>query len=183
MGYRWWGFIALFLFGAGLVIGLATPPSVSNLLAEEVAALGQMAKVLAPLPRPAILILIFLKNVSAVLLSFALSPVLCLTPVIALVVNGWLLGLVSVMVIEEKSVGYLLAGLLPHGIFEVPALIIGEAVALSFGSAVLSAVLKKKGREALLPSLRQNLRYLVAALMLFLPAAIIETYVTPLFIG
>jgi stage II sporulation protein M len=114
------------------------------------------------------------------LISFALSPIFCLVPVVALIINGGLLGFVSVLVIQEKSLGYLLAGLLPHGIFELPALIIGEAVALSFGTAMLLALLRKERRSQLLPNLRQNLRYLIVALALLLPAAIIETYITPL---
>ncbi|MGE5271976.1 MAG: stage II sporulation protein M, partial [Thiohalocapsa sp.] len=40
--------------------------------------------------------------------------------------------------VSEYSVGYLLAGLLPHGIIELPALFIGEAAALGFGSAAMS---------------------------------------------
>jgi len=129
-----------------------------------------------------VFVFILINNVSVVLISFALSPVFCLAPVIALIFNGGLLGLVSASVIQEKSLGYLLAGLLPHGIFELPALIMGEAVALSFGTAVLLALFKKERRKLLLPNLRQNLRYLVVALTLFLPAAIIETYITPLFL-
>ena len=115
-------------------------------------------------------------------MSFIFSPIFCLVPVLALFMNGWIIGLISTAVIEEKSLGYLLAGLLPHGIIELPAIIMGEAVALSFGAAVLLALFKKEKRKLLLPNLRQNLRYLVIALTLLLPAAIIETYVTPLFL-
>ncbi len=182
MRYKWWLFIAIFLFGAGLVLGLATPASIISFLSRDIAALEKLADILAPLPQPSVLVLVFIKNVSAILISFILSPIFCLTPVLALIVNGWLLGLVSAAVVQEKSVGYLLAGLLPHGIFELPALIMGEAVAFSFGTAVMLALLKKERRNLLLPNLRQNLRYLTVALVLLLPAAIIETYVTPLFL-
>ena len=97
-----------------------------------------------------------------------------------LTVNGWLLAFVSVIVSEERSLGFVLAGLLPHGIFELPALILGEAAALSFGAVVILALFKKERRSLLLPGLKQNLRYLMVALALLVPAAIIETYVTPL---
>ncbi|MDO8687680.1 MAG: stage II sporulation protein M, partial [Dehalococcoidales bacterium] len=72
---------------------------------------------------------------------------------------------------------------LPHGIFELPAFIIGEAVALSFGSTVLLAVFKKGDRNQLRLNLRQNFRYLTLAIFLLLPAAVMETYVTPLLLG
>ena len=184
MSYKRWLFVAIFLFGigfgGGLISGLATQGDIAGLFSEDVAALGEFADLLASLPQSSVFLLILIKNTSAVLISFALSPIFCLAPVVALIFNGGLLGFVSALVIQEKSLGYLLAGLLPHGIFELPALIIGEAVALSFGTAVLLALFKKERRSQLLPHLRQNLRYLIVALALLLPAAIIETYVTPL---
>jgi stage II sporulation protein M len=180
MSYKWWFLIAIILFGIGLALGLATPTSTLGPPAEDIAALEKLADFLAPLPQALVFVFIFIKNVLAVLISFVLSPVFCLVPVIALIVNGGVIGLASASVIQEKSLGYLLAGLLPHGIFELPALIMGEAVALSFGTAVILALFKKERRSLLLPNLKRNLRYLVIALILFLPAAIIETYVTPL---
>ena len=183
MSYKRWLFIAVLLFGIGLVLGLASTAGITDLLAEDVADLEELAELLSPLPQAAFFVFVLIKNVSAVLISFALSPIFCLVPVMALIFNGGILGLVSVLVVQEKSVGYLLVGLLPHGVFELPAFILGEAVALSFGTAVVLALFKKERRKLLLPNLRQNLRYLAVALILFLPAAIIETYVTPLFLN
>ena len=180
MSYKRWIFLAVFLFGIGLVWGLATPMSIISIFSEDVAALEELADFLTPLPQASVFVLIFIKNVSAVLISFVLSPIFCLVPVLALIINGGFLGSVSTLVIQEESLGYLLTGLLPHGILELPALIMGEAVALSFGVAVTLALFKKERRNLLLPNLRQNLRYLIVAFTLFLPAAIIETYVTPL---
>ena len=183
MSYKRWLFLAIFLFGSGLVLGLATPTDVTGLLSEDVGVLEEFADLLASLPQLSVFVLILVKNVSAILISFALSPIFCLMPIIALTFNGWLIGLVSTAVIQEKSLGYLLVGVLPHGIFELPALIMGEAVALSFGTAVILALFKKERRKLLLPNFKQNLRYLGVAFILLLLAAIIETYVTPLFLS
>jgi len=175
--------MAVFLFGVGLVLGSTIPIGSTGLLAQELAAVQDMAESLRPLPQSSILATIFVKNVGALLLSLVLSPFFCLIPIIALLFNGWLLGLVATRVIQEKSLAYLLAGLLPHGIFELPAFFIGEAVALSFGSTVLLAVFKKGDRNQLRLNLRQNFRYLTLAIFLLLPAAVMETYVTPLLLG
>ena len=86
------------------------------------------------------------------------------------------------MVVQEESLGLVLAGLLPHGIIELPALFMGEAAALSFGAMAIAALFKKGKRNMLLPNLKQNFKYLMVALALLLPAAIIETYITPLLI-
>ena len=173
----------MFLVGIGLVLGLATPIGTDDLLAEDITALDELIDFFGLLPQSFLLVLIFIKNVSAILISFAFSPIFGLAPVIALSFNGWLIGLVSTAVIEQESLGYLLAGLLPHGIFELPALIMGEAAALSFGAAVVMAVFQRERRKELLPNLKQNLKYLGIAAALFFPAAIIEVYLTPLFLG
>jgi len=175
-----WIFIAIFLFGIGLVFGFVAPASTTGLISEEVEALRELTALLASLPPALLAIFIFLKNASALLLSFLLSPILCLVPVMALILNGWLLAFVSTAVVQEKSLGYVLAGLLPHGIIELPALILGQAAALSFGAMAILALFNKESRSSLLPNLKQNLRYLMMALALLMPAAIIETYITPL---
>ena len=182
MSYKRWICIAVFLFGIGLAFGLTASAGIPGIIAEDITTLKELAGLLASLPLPLVVVLLFIKNVSVMVIGFALSPILCLAPALALVVNGWVLGLVSVIVSQEKSLGYVLAGLLPHGIFELPALILAQAAALSFGTMAILALFKRERRNLLLPNLKQNLRYLVVALVLLVPAAIIETYVTPLFL-
>jgi len=178
MTYRRWIIIAIFLFGAGVVLGL-TATGTDSLLSEELETIEELSSILSPF-NIFTFIFIFIKNVSTLLLSFVLSPILCLTPILALTLNGWLLAFVSVAVTQEKSLSFVVAGLLPHGIFELPALILGEAAALSFGTMVLLALFKRERRVLLLPGLRQNLKYLMVACALLLPAAIIETFITPI---
>lgn len=181
MSYKRWIFVAVCLFGIGMAIGLARPVAIADLLAEDLEALRELAAMLGPF-QVSTAIFIFLKNVSVLLLSFIFSPILCLLPILALILNGGLLSFVSVAVVQQESVGLLLAALLPHGIIELPALIIGEAAALSFGALAITALVSKERRNRLLPGLKQNLRYLAIACILLLPAAIIETYITPLFL-
>jgi len=178
MGFKWWISLAIALFGVGLVIGLVTPTEL-GLPYEYMAGLEELGRILVPFS-PVTAIIIFIKNVSVMLISFVFSPLLCLVPILTLAVNGWLMGFISVVVVQEEPVGYILAGLLPHGIFELPALIIAQAAALSFGVMVILALFKREKRSLLLPHLHRNLRYLVIACALLLPAAIIETYGTPL---
>ncbi len=182
MNNKGWLFVSVVLFGSGLLLGLTTPANAPKLITQDIAAIKEMAERLVSLPQPSVAAVIFIKNVSAVLFSFILSPILCLVPIVMLVVNGWLLGLVSVMVLQEKSLGFLLAGVLPHGILEIPAIIIGEAAAFNFGVTVMLGVFKKDREKLLMSSLKQNLRYLVISLVLLFLAAIVEAYITPLFL-
>ncbi|MFC1847578.1 stage II sporulation protein M [Chloroflexota bacterium] len=184
MSYKRWIFTAVFIFvigfGGGLTLAQPDPASTSNLLAEDIAALEELFDTLATLPQESVFMFIFFKNVSAILISFVLSPIFCLVPAMALFINGGLLGSISALVVQEQSLGFLLAGLLPHGVIELPAFIMGEAVALSFGTSVMLALFRRKREGPLLPHLKQNLRYLVVVIILLLPAALIETYLTPL---
>ncbi len=180
MSYKGWVLVAIALFAIGIAFGLATPASIADFLAEDLGAFEEQLGIILALPKLLMAIFIFIKNTSALVISFALSPILCLAPILALIVNGWLIAFVASAVVSEKSLSFLLAGLLPHGIFELPALILGEAAALSFGAMTIVALLKKERRKLLLPVLKQNLRYLMIALALLVPAAIIETYITPL---
>ena len=181
MSYKRWIFIAISIFGIGLVLGLATPSSIVS-LGDIVAAFEELGGSLVPFSIVTF-VFIFVNNVVALLLSFVLSPILCLAPVLSLTVNGWLLSFVSASVAQEKSLGFVLVGLLPHGILEIPALIMAQAAALSFGTMTMLALFKKEKRKLLLPNFKKNLKYLLIALALLLPAAIIETYVTPLLLN
>jgi len=179
--FKWWIITSICLFSIGLAAGLAVPTSATDLLSEELDYLKELASLLGPF-QASTAAFIFLKNVGAVLVSFLFSPILCLLPVFALTVNGLLLSFVSVMVLKEYSVGLLVAGILPHGVFELPALIIGEAAALSFGFMVILSLFNKEAREQLPANSKRSLRYLILSTALLVPAAIIETFVTPLFI-
>jgi stage II sporulation protein M len=179
MSYKKWVIIATSLFGIGLVLGLVVPTNTSSLFAQDSIALEEFADFLRALPQFIVFMAIFLNNAITLVLSFLLSPLLCLLPILSLVANGWLITFVVSAVLPERSLGFVLAGLLPHGIIELPAFIVGQAAALSFGTAVILALFKKDRRDLLTP-LKKNSKYLLIALALLLPAAIIETYVTPL---
>lgn len=223
MSYKRWIIVAVCLFGIGFAIGLAVPVGLTDILSEDMDAFRELAALLVPF-QVSTAVFILAKNISVVLFSFMLSPILCLFPVMSLVFNGLVIAFISAIVVQKESVGFVLAGLLPHGIFELPAFIIGEAAALSFGAMVITLLLRKQSRETLLATvkqdaghilravalffiigpfhttivfallkeetriplinnLKQNSRYLVIAFALLLPAAIIETYVTPLFLS
>ena len=221
MSFRIWVLVAICLFGIGLVGGLTARGIIADFIAEQIAAIQELGAILEPFTVP-MAVFILIKNITTLPLSFIFSPILCLLPILTLTVNGGLLSFISAMVIHEKSLGFLLAGLLPHGIFELPAIIIGEAAALSFGAMVMVLLVKhgwslvtsfvRKGgarillipvlftivgifpsiiilallnlqtRPVVIENLKQNAWYLVIACILLVPAAIIETYITPLFL-
>ncbi|MDD5127122.1 MAG: stage II sporulation protein M [Dehalococcoidales bacterium] len=186
MQFKRWLLIAAGIFvsgfAAGLVFGIINPEGLTAVLSEELAALQRLAGALRPFTFTTVLF-ILAQNSSTLLLSFLLSPVLCLFPVLALMFNGGLIAFIAVIAARQTSLASVLAGLLPHGIFEIPALIIGEAAAVSFGATAVAALFSAKQRKRLVPALKNSLRYLALAAALLVPAAIIETFITPLLLG
>jgi len=180
MNFKKWLIVAAGLFFIGMFVGFLAP---ADFISGEIADIEETAEELLDLPLLAILFFILFKNIASILVSFTLSPILLLVPVTALLLNGWVLGAVSVMVAGEESLGFVLAGILPHGIIEIPAFLIAEAAALSIGFTVLVALFRKEKRPQVAPAFKQNLRYLIIAMLLLIPAAIIETFITPIFIS
>jgi stage II sporulation protein M len=176
MRYRNWIIIATLVFSVGLLLGMVT----QNEALRDLIPIEEYGEMLSPLPQSDFFLFILFNNIFTLLLSFFLSPLLLVVPVLSLTANGWVLAFIGGWVVEQESLGFLLAGVLPHGVFELPALIIAQAAALSFGATVIVAVFREEKRPLVLPSLKQNTRYLGIALLLLVPAAIIETYVTPL---
>ncbi len=185
MRFRFWVLIAVGLFiigiGAGAAVYAIMPAGITDLFSQQLSDLGELGASLDPF-NVTTAIFIFFKNATALLFSFIFSPFLLVIPVLALLLNSALISYIAMVVIQKESFWLLLAGLLPHGIFEIPAFIIGEAAALSFGIAAITALCSKRSRGDLGDNFKKNARYLLLAFILLIPAAIIETFVTPLFI-
>ena len=185
MTYKKWIIISVVLFGIGVVLGLSTPLNIFSSMGglNPISDLQQLAGVIAPLPPVITFFIIFIRNVSVVVISCLLSPLFLVVPVLTLLVNGWVIGIVSVSVLQKQPLLFLLAGLLPHGIIELPALMIGEAIAFSIGLAVMTAVFRSEKRSTLAQDLKRSLRWLAVVSGMLLAAAAIEAFVTPLLIS
>ncbi len=186
MRFRFWVLISggLFIIGiiAGIIFSHTISAGISSLFYDQASALEDLVVGLDPY-QPTTAVFIYLKNALALVVSFLFSPFLCILPVFALLFNSAFLSYFSVLVVQEESLGFLLAGILPHGIIEIPALIIGEAAALGFGVSLIIALFTGNRSKMLLPAFKTNLKYLIVALALLVPAAIIETFITPLFLS
>lgn len=176
MSFKKWIFIAIFLFGIGMVLGTTASDTVANIFSEDLAALAELGSILEPFEVTTAIFILF-KNLLALLVSFFFSPFFGLMPVLALIVNGGLLSFISVIVVQEESLGFLIAALLPHGIIELPALIIGEAAALSFGTLGIMLLVRKESRTVLVSVIKQSLPRILLTLVLLLITGIFPTVI------
>jgi len=79
---------------------------------------------------------ILLNNLKASLSGLFLGFIFCILPFLICLVNGYVLGFVSKQVIHEAGILQLWR-LLPHGIFELPAVFISLGIGLRLGVYVL----------------------------------------------
>lgn len=129
---------------------------------------------------------LFFNNFLASVFSTALGAIpFVFLPVLPLITNAALMGALSAVI---DSMGYnvfslIMAAVVPHGIFELPALIISLALGLVICREITATLLRHKNRP-LTVLFTETVRVLVLAVVPLLAiAAFIETYITPLLIA
>lgn len=127
---------------------------------------------------------LFLNNTRAVVFIFALGAVsFSVLGIILYMVNislmGGLFGLVQLLGLHPWPL--FIAGVLPHGIFEIPALMFGSASMLYFGATLVTPQVGKSMGEVILELSADWTKIFLGVVMpLLAVAALIEAYVTPL---
>jgi len=133
------------LFFAGMVIG-GTNPAFRAFLDSQLQGLGQLAQLIDDSKNPTItmMVFIFLNNAVKSILVMYLGALFGVLPFFFLVVNGMMIGYLLKTTAELHGGGYVMElivkGLLPHGILEIPAIIIACAYGMRFGVLVFKAV-------------------------------------------
>jgi stage II sporulation protein M len=127
---------------------------------------------------PMMMVFIFLNNLLASAMAMLLGIGFGVVPALIVSINGLAFGIVSYYAIEIQGIAYLIAGILPHGIIELPAVLISVGVGFRLGYLFLLSI---RGEDVNLSGeMKSALRILIwVAFFLFL-AAIIETFITPL---
>lgn len=123
---------------------------------------------------------IFLNNYLSTLLTLLLGLLFCIGPVLFLLINGFSMG--NLVAFASSKVGIYKIGLaiVPHGIFEVPAVLIASSYGLWWGVKNYRRVRCRdyfRGDFALPLN-----RYINVVIPLLLIAAFVEAYITPFII-
>ena len=106
-------------------------------------------------------------------------------PMISLLTNGLILGVFAAMYIHN-GLGILayLAGILPHGIFELPALVLSIACGVYLCLNMNRRILGSKKTLPMVELLSDLLRVLILLIApMVVAAAFIECYITPFILG
>ena len=123
-----------------------------------------------------LMILIFLNNSVKSLLVILFGFILGIVPLLFVAINGFIVGLG----VKLSGLPFALAATLPHGIIEIPMVLLSSAIGIRIG---YEAVNKMRGEGSIERELRRGIKFFaLRVLPLLLLAAIIEAFVTPLII-
>ena len=105
-----------------------------------------------------------------------------------LLINGGIIGIVSVIAGITHGISYPIVGLTPHGIFEIPAFILQFASIIRWQVTTINAVMAKiKGEKVDGVKSKRGIKdtfiLAIASVILSMVAAFIETYITPYLLG
>lgn len=171
-----------FIFFVFLVVGYnsaASFPSMAETLRESFSSRFASIMTMNPL---FIMFAIFLNNAFLSLLFLVLGLALGILPVLFIAFNGYIVGVLVYLIDQERGLLFILLGLLPHGILELPMVFLAAGIGLRLGYQVFSALIgrptqiKREFKEGLI-------FYFRWILPLLLVAAIIETFITPILLS
>ncbi len=194
----------LFIFS--LIFGYlesAANPATSGDVIDAFKSLAEKIKAIEPpaLQITVLFLVIFLNNAIKSLGIIIFGAVFGILPLFFIAFNGQAIGMVVYLFTREKGVSYVLAALLPHGIIEIPVILISAGIGVKIGYRVYLSLKEggadfkkgvsfavwfylKKIKMDLTPELKQGvgfyLRWLLPSLLL---AAIVESTVTPLILS
>jgi Uncharacterized membrane protein len=132
---------------------------------------------------------ILLNNLIVAASTVGLGIFFGLFPLAALAANGLVIGFFLRMLARqgEDPIAWFLAGILPHGVLEFPALFLAGAFGLALGvrsvqllGGLVSPAVRQKAFDRFARDLRQLPAVVTAIVVLLLGAALIETTITPL---
>ncbi|RJS70892.1 stage II sporulation protein M [ANME-2 cluster archaeon] len=152
-------------------------PSESARMVQELGTTFEWIKDLNPL---LIVSVIFLNNALKALLVIIFG-MLIIIPIGFIIYNGYLLGIVMCEHARTSGPVYVAAAILPHGIIELPMILLSAALGTRLGMMTFLRIKKEVSNEDVLSELKRSISfYFRWILPLLFIAAVIETLITPI---
>jgi len=172
--------LLVFSFGIfyGYYVAQMSPPD-TQIILDQIKQIYEPVFEMAPLGQ---FFFIIFNNGLALVLVLLLGIAFGLFPFMSLLSNGTILGMVAFFLKQAFSWPVFFLGTLPHGIIEIPVLILSGAIGLKIGKTVFQKVFKKEGevKKELSAALEFFWKILLPLLVI---AAAIEIFITAKILG
>ena len=171
--------VATVIFTVSLALGMRVAPDVSIEMLQE---LGQLLEPLESLGSLAILLVIFLNNAIKTLGVVVLGVIFGLPALVFVSFNGFMIGTLVSGLKSIAGYGVIAASMAPHGVIEVPVLLLATALGFSVGGESLKWLIGRRSsvRAQLLRGLKFYFKWILGGLLV---ASVIEVFATPLIVG
>lgn len=179
--------IAAVIFIAGIFLGIEFK-AFHRFLEGQIESLVEVAEQLNSMENSSfwIFLFIFLNNTIKSIAIIYLGIFFGVLPVLFLLVNGMVLGYLYILLQSENiSVWQLVIGILPHGIIEIPVIIIACAYGMRMGVISLRKLFQvgysrdEQRPTEFKPLLKEILPLLLFIMVTLFAAAVIEVTITP----
>ncbi|CAM4475460.1 stage II sporulation protein M [Paenibacillus phoenicis] len=185
--------LSILIFAAGLALGAANADTLTRIVMPDLERLSRVSRDLAQSDHPewSFFLFIFFNNVTKSIGVMLLGAILGILPAFFLLMNGLALGFVVMAAggRGENLMDLIVRGLLPHGIIEIPAILIAAGFGMQFGYLALKSLGEAGSRDASERTVDWR-GFLVSAgrgavwiVVMLLVAAVIESTVTFYLVG
>lgn len=175
------------VFITGIILGAGFSDQFQTYIEAQMKGLEQLSQSIANKPNQqwALFWLIFWNNTSKSILIIGLGAFFGVLPLFFLLGNGLLLGYVMAASAQKESLLYMIKGILPHGIIEIPAIIFACAIGLRLGALVIRSIISvisparvTKNKEDFRAFLKILLPVIIILVVSLSAAALIESTFT-----
>jgi stage II sporulation protein M len=175
------------VFIAGLVYGFYQSDHFEAIIQEQLKGLENIASSVSQSSQPQVMLFLFiyLNNLIKSIFSIFIGVFFGIFPVFFLVLNGMILGYIGSQSVAADKWILLLKGILPHGILEIPSVIIACAYGIRFGMLMFQGVAAYAGmgsklgfKKELRKFIRLTIPLIILLAIVLLAAALIESTFT-----
>ncbi len=175
-------------FGSSLLFGILTflnPAEVEQLFYgyfDEIEQIGEQIFSTNPLVGT---LMLFWNNFMAAMVMMLLGIIVAIPTFFALAMNGGALGVLAPLVSLQGENPFLLYlfGIVPHGIFEIPAILIAGGLGLKIGFQLIFPPPNFNRWASIKNNYNQGIKLLPGIISLLAMAAVVEIFVTPLLLS
>lgn len=180
---RWYLGTSTALFIVGVLLGALFTEQIQEVIKAALENLRELAEQAQQKEDPLYMSeLIFWNNLRAVVLMLVLGSLFGVFTMIMLLINGMMIGVVLSLSGGQMTVSLfdmIVFGLLPHGIFELPAIFIASSFGIKLGKVLLMPHAGKTRWQSYASVWREIVQISWVLLLLLLVAAAVEGLITP----